>query len=52
MTFEQLMPAGRLQVTDNKRICQISGLKSGRGHLNKKFKWWSFTREFFKIVLD
>ena len=27
------MPGGRLQETENKRICRVSGLKSGRGHL-------------------
>lgn len=52
MTIEQLMPAGRLRVTGNKRTCRISGLKSGLDHFNKKFKWWSFTREFFKTLFD
>ena len=33
-----IMAGGRLQEIENKRICQISGLKSGRGHLNKKLK--------------
>ena len=28
-----IMPAGRLRETESKRICQIFGLKSGRGHL-------------------
>ena len=27
------MPGGRLPETENKRICQISGPKSGRGRL-------------------
>ena len=27
------MPDGHLQQTENKRICQISGPKSGRGRL-------------------
>ena len=30
---------GRLPETENKRICQISGLKS---------EWWSLTRELLK----
>ena len=28
-----IMPGGRLPETENKRICQISGPKSGRGRL-------------------
>ena len=47
-----IMPGGRLRGIENKRICRISGLKSGRGHFNKKFKKWSLTREFFKTVFD
>ena len=38
------MLGGRLPETENKRICAISGLKSGRRPL-KKFEWWSVTRE-------
>ena len=33
--------------TENKRICQISGLKSGRS----RFKYLSLTREFLKQYL-
>ena len=36
MVFEQSsvkMPGGRLRETENRGICQISGLKSGRGRL-------------------
>ena len=31
--FELSILGGRLSETENKRICQISGLKSGRGPL-------------------
>ena len=47
-----IMPAGRLRVTENKRTCRISGLKSGHGHIKKKFKYWSLTIEFVKTVFD
>ena len=30
-----IMPGGRLRETENKRICQISSPKSGRGRLRK-----------------
>ena len=32
-----IMPGGRLRGIENKRICRISGLKSGRGHLLESF---------------
>ena len=41
------MPGGRLPENENKRICQISGHKSGRGRPRKSEKW-SPTREFLK----
>ena len=33
MVFLQSLPCGRLRETECKRICRISGLKSGRGSL-------------------
>ena len=44
-----LMLGGRLPETANKRICVISGLKSGRSL--KEFEWWSLTRELLKQYL-
>ena len=32
------MPGGRLPETENKRICQISGLKGGRGDWYDRFE--------------
>ena len=40
---------GRLPETGNKRICQISGLKSGRGPLKNLL--WSLMRELLKQYL-
>ena len=43
------MLGGRLPETENKRICQTSGLKPGRGRLiNMK---WSLTREHMEQCL-
>ena len=39
------MPGGRLPETESKRICQISGLKSGRGRLRN-------LRTVFETVFD
>ena len=41
---------GLLPETENKRICVISGLKSGRGPF-KIFERWSLTRELLKQYL-
>ena len=40
------MLGGCLPETENKRICIISGLKSGR-----EIEWWSLTRELLKQYL-
>ena len=42
------MPGGRLRETENKRVCQISGLKSGSGVLFR-VRW--LTREFLNQYL-
>ena len=42
------MPGGRLRETENKRVCQISGLKSGSGLLCR-VRW--LTREFLNQYL-
>ena len=42
------MPGGRLRETENKIVCQISGLKSGGGLL---FRVRSLTREFLNQYL-
>ena len=44
------MLGGRSPETENKRKCQISGLKSGHGRF-KKFEQWSLTRGFVKQYL-
>ena len=45
------MLGGRLAETENKRTCQMSGQKRGRGTL-KKFEWWSLTRQLLKQYLS
>ena len=40
-----IMLGGRSPKTENKRICVLSGLKSGRGG------WWSLTRGLLKQYL-
>ena len=45
------MPGGRLPETENKRICQISGPKSGRGRLRNLRSGRRLTREFLKQCL-
>ena len=44
------MLSGRLPETENKRICQMSGLKSDRSPL-RNFEWWLPTRELLKQYL-
>ena len=44
------MPGGRLWETENNRICQISGLRSGCD-LMRNFKKWSLTGESLKRYL-
>ena len=41
------MPGGRLRETENKRICQISGPKSGRGLLRnlRSGRLWEFLKQ-------
>ena len=47
------MSGGRLPETENKRICQISGLnKSGRNCLIKKSPKWLLRTEFLKQYLS
>ena len=45
-----IMPGGRLPETENKRICQISGPKSGRACL-RNLRSGCFTRKFLKQCL-
>lgn len=54
MVFSQpflVRPRVRLPEKENRRICQISGLKSGRARSLKKSEKWSPTREFLKQSL-
>ena len=49
----KIMSGGRLPETENKRICQISGLnKSGRNCLIKKSGKWLLRAEFLKQYLS
>ena len=49
----KIMSGGRLPETENKRICQISGLtKSGRNCLIKKSRKWFLWTEFLKQYLS
>ena len=45
------MSGGHLPETENKRICQISGLKSGHDCLIKISGKWLLRREFLKQYL-
>ena len=46
------MLGGRLPETENERICQTSGLKTGRGRFIKYFESrWSLTRELLEQYL-
>ena len=46
------MSGGSLPETENKRICQISGLKGGHDCLIKKSGKWLLRREFLKQHLS
>ena len=45
-----IMPGGRLPEKENKRMCQISGPKSGRGRLRNLLS--GRLRESFETVFD